>query len=61
MPSPEQRGVGLGLQMSLIREKEIMIRFPRGLLLGSWVNEKAPACYKNFVTKSLPTRYLLAT
>jgi len=30
--------VGLGLQMPLIREKEIMIRFPRRLPLGSSVN-----------------------
>ena len=36
MPSPERRG--LGLQMPLIREKEIMMWFPRRQALGRWVN-----------------------
>jgi hypothetical protein len=35
--------------------------FPRIPALGRWVNEKVPACQKLFVTKSLPSRYLLVT
>jgi hypothetical protein len=35
--------VGLGLEMPLIREKEIMIRFPRRPLLGNLVNKGSSA------------------
>ena len=37
MPSPEWRGLGWGYA-ALIREKKIMIWFPRRLLLGDSVN-----------------------
>jgi hypothetical protein len=36
--SPEWRGLGWGCYAALIREKEIVIRFPRRPLSGSWAN-----------------------